>query len=177
MTVAKWHSIVCLVCVNCYLVVTQMLPRWYSCVDGLYISYISIWYDYNNTAAVISVPITESKQKYMCAGLRHVHSNPRLKKWFKKILLTEKQTNQIRGNLSNTLKYWYFIQSKSAKGAETHNSVPSVFTSVNISSTTARGQETSESWNKRLALRFVLKKDRKSQFCYIVVNMFYCLLI
>lgn len=148
-----------------------MLPRRYFCADRVHISYINIWYDCNHVAAVISSPITESKQKYMCAGLCHVHSNPRLnKKRFKKVWLTGKQTNQRRSNGSNVLNNWHFIQSEIAKGAETDKWLPREFTSVNISSVLQPEDETSKSWNKSLALRSVFfwgfVKDIKSNLLY-----------
>lgn len=51
MSVAKTGDILMYVlCVlfNCYSVVTQMLPRRYSCDDGLYINYNSKLYDCND---------------------------------------------------------------------------------------------------------------------------------
>lgn len=54
-----------------------------------------------------------------------------------------------------------FYPIRERQGAGSYDSGPSVFTSVNISSAAARGRETSESWDKRLSLRFVLRKDMK----------------
>lgn len=70
-----------------------------------------------------------------------------------------------------------FCPIRERHGAETYDSVPSVFTSVNTSSTAARGRESSERWDKRLALRYVcFKKDKKAELSYAVVERFYCLI-
>lgn len=62
------------------------------------------------------------------------------KKDLTKTWLTWKSTNQRSSKLSNKPQCWNFVQSESAMGAETYDSVPSVFTSVNTSSTAAWGR-------------------------------------
>lgn len=108
-----------------------------------------------------SLPPSQNQNRSTCAQARVTCTvKPyKTKSDFKSTRLTGKATNQRSSHGSNKLICWYFIQSENARGAGSYDSGPSVFTSVNISSAAARGRETSESWDKRLSLRFVLRKD------------------